>query len=49
MDRVFNMGVGMIVVCDSTDVAVVTAAASAEGIDAWTIGRIEEGAGVQYR
>jgi phosphoribosylformylglycinamidine cyclo-ligase len=49
MDRVFNMGIGMIVVCDPADVPAVISAAQAGGVEAWTIGQIEEGSGVQYR
>jgi phosphoribosylformylglycinamidine cyclo-ligase len=49
MDRVFNMGVGMIAVVDASDAATVAEAASAHGIDAWTIGLIEAGEGVGYR
>ena len=49
MDRVFNMGVGMIVVVDAADVAAVIDAARDGGVDAWTIGSIREGRGVTYR
>jgi len=49
MDRVFNMGVGMIVVVDSSDAATVVDAAMDGGVEAWTIGAIEEGEGVTYR
>jgi phosphoribosylformylglycinamidine cyclo-ligase len=49
MDRVFNMGVGMIVVADPSDVPAVVDAAAAGGVEAWTIGSIEEGDGVAYR
>ena len=49
MDRVFNMGVGMIVVVDATDVGVVTSAADDAGIASWTIGTVGEGKGVTYR
>jgi len=49
MDRVFNMGIGMIVVLDSADVATVTDAAAAAGVGAWTIGVVEEGHGVTFR
>jgi phosphoribosylformylglycinamidine cyclo-ligase len=49
MDRVFNMGVGMIVACDPADVGVVRDAAQAGGVEAWPIGRIQEGSGVEYR
>jgi phosphoribosylformylglycinamidine cyclo-ligase len=49
MDRVFNMGIGMIVVVDPADVGAITAAADAAGIGSWTIGSIEEGSEVSYR
>jgi phosphoribosylformylglycinamidine cyclo-ligase len=49
MDRVFNMGVGMIVVCDPSDVEEVVAAAEGGGVETWTIGAIQEGEGVSYR
>jgi len=49
MDRVFNMGIGMIVVVDPSDVETVSEAARDGGIDAWTIGTVEEGEGVSYR
>ncbi|MDX1646030.1 MAG: phosphoribosylformylglycinamidine cyclo-ligase [Longimicrobiales bacterium] len=48
MDRVFNMGVGMIVVVDSADVPVVENAADEAGIASWTIGTIISGQGVRY-
>ncbi|KPJ77101.1 MAG: phosphoribosylaminoimidazole synthetase [Gemmatimonas sp. SG8_23] len=49
MDRVFNMGVGMVVVVDPADVHAVLGAAEAEGIEGWTIGAVEAGEGVVYR
>lgn len=49
MDRVFNMGVGMIVVVDPSDVPAIVDAAEAGGVEAWAIGSIEEGDGVTYR
>lgn len=49
MDRVFNMGIGMIVVVDPSDAGAITAAADTAGIDSWTIGSIEEGSEVSYR
>ncbi len=48
MDRVFNMGVGMIVVCDEADAAAVIEAARADEIDAWRIGSVVPGDGVRY-
>jgi phosphoribosylformylglycinamidine cyclo-ligase len=49
MDRVFNMGVGMIVVVDASDASAVIDDARAGGVDAWTIGSICQGSGVGYR
>ena len=49
MDRVFNMGIGMIVVVDASDAAAVADAAAAGGVDSWTIGTIESGRGVAWR
>jgi phosphoribosylformylglycinamidine cyclo-ligase len=48
MDRVFNMGVGMIVVTPPDLVSDVVAAAGAGGVDAWRIGEVVEGRGVAY-
>ena len=49
MDRVFNMGIGMIVVVDAADVATVTDAAAQAEVGAWTIGEVEKGQGVTFR
>ncbi len=49
MDRVFNMGVGMIVSVAPGDEASVVADAGAVGVEAWTIGEVVEGQGVAYR
>ena len=49
MDRVFNMGVGMIVVVDEQGAEVVKAAAAAHDVEAWTVGSIAAGEGVAYR
>ena len=49
MDRVFNMGVGMIVVVDPSEASGVVDAAAGHGIEAWTIGSVGEGEGVSYR
>lgn len=49
MERVFNMGVGMIVVVDPSSAAAIEAAAERTGIGAWRIGRVIEGDGVGYR
>ncbi|MCH1571177.1 MAG: phosphoribosylformylglycinamidine cyclo-ligase [Longimicrobiales bacterium] len=49
MDRVFNMGVGMIVVGAPDDVAAIHAAAAAHEIESWTIGHVDAGSEVRYR
>jgi len=49
MDRVFNMGIGMIAVVAPGDADGIHAAACARGVDSWTIGVIEPGSGVRYR
>ena len=49
MDRVFNMGVGMVAVVRPDDADDVIAAAGERGWAAWRIGRVEQGAGVRYR
>jgi phosphoribosylformylglycinamidine cyclo-ligase len=49
MDRVFNMGVGMIAVAAPDAVDAVREAASAGDVDSWVMGRVEPGAGVTYR
>lgn len=49
MDRVFNMGVGMIVVVDPADVDAITGAADEADLASWTIGRVVPGDGVEYR
>jgi len=48
MDRVFNMGIGMIAVVDRAQAAAVIDAAAATGIEAWIIGSVEPGRGVSY-
>jgi phosphoribosylformylglycinamidine cyclo-ligase len=48
MDRVFNMGLGMIAVVDRADAAVVIDAAAEQGIEAWIVGSVEPGHGVRY-
>jgi len=48
MDRVFNMGIGMVVVVDSSASGSVIGAAEKEGVEAWAIGSIEPGEGVRY-
>ena len=49
MDRVFNMGIGMIVITAPDDAERVLDAAEAAGVDAWRIGSVEPGRGVVYR
>jgi phosphoribosylformylglycinamidine cyclo-ligase len=49
MDRVFNMGVGMIAVVGPDQVDSVRDAAGAHGVQSWVIGAIQAGAGVSYR
>jgi phosphoribosylformylglycinamidine cyclo-ligase len=48
MDRVFNMGIGMIAVVDRAQAATVVDAAASTGIEAWIIGSVEPGHGVSY-
>lgn len=47
MFRVFNMGVGMIAAAPQKDVDVVCAAAANVGIDAWVVGEVVAGEGVE--
>ena len=49
MDRVFNMGVGMIAVVDPSSTARIIDAAADEGYRAWVIGSVGTGSGVTYR
>ncbi len=48
MDRVFNMGVGMIAVVRPQDADAVAARVRESGVDVWRIGRVEAGRGVRY-
>jgi phosphoribosylformylglycinamidine cyclo-ligase len=48
MDRVFNMGVGMIAITAREEVSAVVEAASAAGVAAWPIGSVGPGEGVVY-
>jgi phosphoribosylformylglycinamidine cyclo-ligase len=48
MDRVFNMGIGMIAVVAPRDADSVTDAVNATGVDVWTVGAVEAGQGVRY-
>jgi phosphoribosylformylglycinamidine cyclo-ligase len=47
MDRVFNMGIGMIAVAPGAAVPALQAAARAAGVDTWVIGGVERGNGVR--
>ena len=48
MDRVFNMGIGMIAVVSEIDVQTVVSAAAEHGIGSRVIGRVQPGDGVEY-
>ena len=48
MDRVFNMGVGMIAIVAPADADAVVAALRAAGETAWILGEVESGHGVRY-
>jgi phosphoribosylformylglycinamidine cyclo-ligase len=48
MDRVFNMGIGMIAVVNAGSTQAVIEAAAGDGIEAWVIGSIGAAAGVAY-
>jgi len=45
MFRAFNMGVGIVVVCDPTDVDSVISSAAAQHVRAWPVGAIRSGTG----
>lgn len=49
MDRVFNMGIGMVAVTRPEDAGAVADAVRGAGVDVWPLGRIEAGRGVRYR
>ena len=49
MRRVFNMGVGMIVVCAPEEVLPVTELLAAAGEMPWRLGEVEVGEGIRYR
>lgn len=49
MDRVFNMGIGMIAVVAPDAVDATVGAASADGVESWVIGSIAAGEGVTYQ
>ncbi|MEA2760795.1 MAG: phosphoribosylformylglycinamidine cyclo-ligase [Gemmatimonadaceae bacterium] len=46
MYRTFNMGVGMVVICEPADVNTVLSAASAVGVAGWKLGSLKPGSGV---
>jgi phosphoribosylformylglycinamidine cyclo-ligase len=48
MDRVFNMGIGMIAVVDRAAAAAVIEAAATHDVEGWIIGSVDPGDGVQY-
>jgi phosphoribosylformylglycinamidine cyclo-ligase len=48
MDRVFNMGIGMIAIVDGAHATTVIDAAADHGVEAWIIGSVERGRGVRY-
>ena len=45
MYRTFNMGVGIVVICTSSDEKAVLSAASAAGVSGWRIGSLKPGSG----
>jgi len=49
MDRVFNMGIGMVVVVRPSDAEAAARAIEAGGVAVHVIGAVESGAGVRYR
>jgi phosphoribosylformylglycinamidine cyclo-ligase len=48
MDRVFNMGVGMIAIVPPAEVDALLAGVRAAGETAWLLGQVEKGSGVRY-
>ncbi|HSW28341.1 MAG TPA: phosphoribosylformylglycinamidine cyclo-ligase [Longimicrobiales bacterium] len=48
MDRVFNMGIGIVAVVRPEDAAHVADTVRGAGVGVWTLGRIEAGHGVRY-
>jgi phosphoribosylformylglycinamidine cyclo-ligase len=48
MDRVFNMGIGMIVVVDRGSAATVIESAASHAVEGWVIGSVGPGEGVSY-
>jgi phosphoribosylformylglycinamidine cyclo-ligase len=49
MDRVFNMGIGMIAVVEEHQTTSVISSARQKGVDAWVIGEISGREGIEYR
>tara|TARA_B100001123_G_scaffold66357_1_gene73817 strand:- start:3662 stop:4678 length:1017 start_codon:yes stop_codon:yes gene_type:complete len=49
MDRVFNMGIGMIAVVEETETSSLISSARERGSDAWVIGEITDGGGIEYK
>jgi phosphoribosylformylglycinamidine cyclo-ligase len=47
MDRVFNLGVGMVAVAPPDGVSALRAAATAAGVETWLVGEVVPGAGVR--
>jgi phosphoribosylformylglycinamidine cyclo-ligase len=47
MDRVFNLGLGLIAVAPPDAVAALRAAATAAGVETWLVGEVGRGAGVR--
>jgi phosphoribosylformylglycinamidine cyclo-ligase len=45
MFRAFNMGVGMVVIADPSDVETILRSAQSEGVRAWRLGRVVQGSG----
>jgi len=48
MDRVFNMGIGMVVVVHPDDAEDVAGAVRAADMEVWSVGNVESGQGVRY-
>jgi phosphoribosylformylglycinamidine cyclo-ligase len=48
MDRVFNMGIGMVAVVRPEDAEPAASAVRAAGVEVWTLGNVEPGRGVRY-
>lgn len=48
MDRVFNMGVGMVVLVRPDDAEATAASIRAAGVEVWPLGQVEKGDGVRY-